>query len=119
MSGLILPAYIEAERRALEEEAPSFEDLFDKAQNLWVEYYVKWSVFPRYIYLKTEVYEHPGNEQLRGYVAQMKIQPRTHKAIPWWVCCMHHDDIPPVEIARFYHKRTAKEAIEQGYLTEV
>lgn len=119
MSQIWLPNYIQAERRALEEELPSFHDLFDKAQNLWIDYYVKWGQFPRHIYLNQGVWEHEGNGALRDYVQRMNIKPRPHKAIPWWVCAMHHDDIPAIEIARFYAKRTPIEAIEQGYMREV
>jgi hypothetical protein len=117
--GIWLPNYIKAELRTMEEEAPSFHDLFDKAQNLWIDYYVQWGQFPKFIYLKLEVWEHPGNVALRDYVKKMKIQPRAHKAIPWWVCVMHTDDIHPMEIARRYAKRTPMEAIEQGYMVEV
>lgn len=116
---LWLPNYIQAERRNMAEELPDFSDLLDKTMNLPIEFYVKHGVFPRYAYMKTEVYEHESASVVRDQLRKLKIEVRHHKAIPWWVCVMHREPVSAVDVARFYGKRKPIEAIEQGYMVEV
>ena len=119
MSGLWVPSYIAAERLEQQEDLPSFHVLRERCQNLPVEYYVKWGVFPKYCFLKTEVYEHPAAQEVRLLLKKLKMEVRHHKTIPWWVCTMDAHPHSALDVARFYARRTAREAVEQGYATEV
>lgn len=113
------PAVISPESLRREDDAPDFQDFWNKISNLTTEFYLQHGVFPNHLYMNTQDYEDIGAAPIRDWASRTRMQVWTHKNIPRGMARCHREYIDVVEIARELSKWKPHELIESGKVANV